>query len=46
MNSFGQAITNIDAFGAPINLTFRGKTSFKTKRGGLLTIMIYLLTLW
>ena len=37
------AITSIDAFGAPISLTFKGKKSFQTTRGGILTVIIYFL---
>ena len=44
--SLGNAITSLDAFGAPISLTFNGKTSFQTTRGGILTVIIYFLTFW
>ena len=37
------AITSMDAFGAPISLNFKGKTSFQTFRGGILTVIIYIL---
>ena len=45
-NKLGQLIANMDAFGAPIQLNFRGKTNFQTKRGGLISIIIYSLTFW
>ena len=45
-SSFGRALASIDAFGASIDLNFKGKTKFTTKRGGILTILIYSLTLW
>ena len=44
--TLGHAITSMDAFGAPISLTFKGKTSFKTMRGGILTVIIYFLMFW
>ena len=45
-SGFGRALAGIDVFGAPIQLTFKGKTSFSTKRGGIITIIIYCLTVW
>ena len=44
--SLGNAITSLDAFGAPISLNFKGRTSFQTMRGGVLTVIIYFLTFW
>ena len=44
--TLSHAITSMDAFGAPISLTFKGKTSFQTMRGGIVTAIIYFLTFW
>ena len=44
--NISHAITSMDAFGAPISLTFKGKTSFQTMRGGILTVIIYFLMFW
>ena len=43
---FSQFISNMDAFGSTINLNFRGKERFQTMRGGILTILIYIMTIW
>ena len=46
MNKFGQIVSNFDTFGEKVTLNFRGKDSFKTKRGGFLTLIIYSIVLW
>ena len=39
-------ISDFDVFGEPVSLNFRGKTSFQTKRGGVLTLGIYAIVIW
>ena len=36
----------MDAFGSPISLTFRGSSSFTTRCGGLITILVYAWSAW
>ena len=42
----GKRIADMDAFGAPIKLNFRGDQNFKTKRGGIITCLIFTCTFW
>ena len=46
MNKFGIFLKQMDAFGSPIMLNFRGSETVKTTRGGLLTILIYCAVVW
>ena len=46
MKKFGQTVSGLDVFGKQVMLNFRGKSTFKSKRGGFLTLGIYILILW
>ena len=46
MSKIGNFISDFDVFGEPVSLNFRGKTSFQTKRGGVLTLGIYAIVIW
>ena len=45
MNYIGKKITDLDNLNGPVTLNFRGKDRFKTLRGGILTLAIYLCVL-
>ena len=46
MKTIGKTLADIDAFGNPVTLYFQGKNSFQTRRGGLLSLVIYVFVLW
>ena len=46
MELFSNALTNVDAFGSKISLNFGGSDSHKTMRGGCITVLVYIITLW
>ena len=46
MKKFGQTVSSFDIFGKAVTLNFRGRGTFKTKRGGFLALGIYVLILW
>ena len=39
-------IRNLDAFGSPVNVNFKGKTSVKSLPGAFVTIVLYAVTLY
>ena len=39
-------IRNLDAFGSPVNINFKGDTSVKSLPGALLTMLLYSVTLY
>ncbi len=41
-----KGLTNVDAFGQKIGLNYGGSDSHKTARGGCITLLVYILTLW
>ena len=42
MNILKESVLDLDAFGKPVLMNFRGRDRFTTIRGGLLTIVVYL----
>ena len=46
MKKFGETLSGLDSFGEQVALNFRGKNTFQTKRGGFLTLGIYVIVLW
>ena len=39
-------IRNLDAFGSPVNVNFKGKTSVQSLPGAFITIVLYAVTLY
>ena len=39
-------IRNLDAFGSPVNVNFKGKTSVQSLPGAFVTIILYAVTLY
>ena len=46
MERFSIALTSVDAFARKISLNFGGNDSHKTLRGGFITVLVYMITLW
>lgn len=44
-SNFCDFLSKLDSFGAPVNLTVNGNRSFKTKMGGLVTLIFTFSTL-
>ena len=40
-----ELLSKADSFAAPVNINYRGKESFRSGIGGLVTIIMYLLTI-
>ena len=45
-NSLLGLLTSLDAFGQPIELNFRGKSSFQTSCGGLISLLVNIFVGW
>ena len=45
MNYIGTKLKDLDSFGRPVTLNFRGNDRYKTVRGGLITLLSYLCAL-
>jgi hypothetical protein len=45
MKTISKYITKIDIYGHPINLTYRGSSTYKTLLGGLFTMLVRFLVL-
>jgi hypothetical protein len=45
MSTFSKYITKFDIYGHPINLSYKGESTFKTFPGGLCTIIAKLMVL-
>ena len=42
----GMCFSSMDAFGAPVTLNIQNMNKYQTCRGGLITLVIYTITLW
>ena len=38
-----QGLRKLDLFGAPVGVTFKGESYYKTKIGGIVTLLLFLL---
>ena len=45
MQKMLKRLADVDIYGAPVQLNFRGASSFKTARGGILTFLVIGLTI-
>ena len=43
MSSFGSFIRGLDRYGQPVTVNYQGEDTYKTKTGGILTILVYAL---
>ena len=43
--TFSKLLKQADGFGHPIEVNYKGETSYKTVCGGLLTLVVYIVTM-